>query len=85
MKIAVLDFASVSVDVISVDDDFIEINYHGDIELFLSWWCGYDLDNIQWMSNKRIGVRQDLAIDDFDGDEDIKLNNLENDETYYFL
>lgn len=83
MKIAVLDYGSVSVDIINVDDDFVKMNYHGDIEMFLSWWCGYDLDNIEWMSNKRIDIHQNMTIDDFDGDEDIKSNNTEEDDETY--
>lgn len=71
MKIAVLDYGAISVDIINVEDDFIEINYHGNIEMFLSWWCGYDLDNIEWMTDsKSIDINQNMTIDDFDGDDD---------------
>lgn len=82
MRIAVLDYENVSIDIINVDEDFIKINYHGDIEMFLSYWCGYGPDNIEWMANRRIDIHQDLTIDDFDGDEDIISNNTEEDETY---
>ena len=83
MKIAVLDYGAISVDIINVEDDFIKINYHDNIEMFLSWWCGYDLDNIEWMADdRRIDIHQNLTIDDFDGDEDIISNNTEEDETY---
>lgn len=81
MRIAVLDYGTASVDIINVEKDFIDINYHGDIEMFLSYWCGYDIDNIEWMSNRRIDINQGLTIDDFDGDDDIISNNAE-DETY---
>lgn len=43
MKIAVLDFVNTSVDMIDVDEDFIMRNYHGDVELFLTCWCGYSI------------------------------------------
>lgn len=81
MRIAVLDYGTASVDIINVEKDFININYHGDIEMFLSYWCGYDIDNIEWMSNRRIDINQGLTIDDFDGDDDILSNNIE-DEAY---
>lgn len=82
MKIAVLNYGTWSVDIINVERDFINTNYHGDIDMFLSYWCGYDIDNIEWMSNRRIDINQGLTIDDFDGDDDIKSNNTEEDETY---
>ena len=81
LKIAVLDFGSSSVDIIKVDQDFIQRNYHGDTELFLYCWCGYDMDNIQWIADNKLEENLNMTIDDFDGDNDLKLNNTE-DETY---
>lgn len=82
MKIAVLDYGAGSVDIINVDADFININYHNDIELFLSFWCGYDINNIEWIADERLRIFPDLTLDSFAGDDDIKSNNTEEDETY---
>lgn len=49
MKIAVLDFNCNSVDIITVDEAFIEEKYNGEIEDFLTEHCQYNLDMIQWM------------------------------------
>ena len=49
MQIAVLDFNCHSVDIITVDDAFIDTKYDGDIEEFLTEHCQYNLDMIQWM------------------------------------
>lgn len=82
MRIAVLDYGAVSVDIINVDADFIKINYHGDIELFLSFWCDYDIDNIEWIADEKLKIFPDLTLDNFAGDDDIESNNTEEDETY---
>lgn len=82
LKIAVLDFGSSSVDIIKVDQDFIQRNYHGDTELFLYYWCGYDMDNIQWIADNKLEENLNMTIDDFDGDDDILSNNTEEDEAY---
>lgn len=49
MKIAVLDFNCSSVDIITVDEAFIDTKYNGEIEDFLTDHCQYNLDMIQWM------------------------------------
>lgn len=79
MKIAVLDFVNTSVDMIDVDEDFIMRNYHGDVELFLTCWCGYSIDNIQWIANNKLKINLNMTIDDFAGDDEL---NEENNETY---
>lgn len=79
MKIAVLDFASTSVDIINVDEEFIMRNYHGDVELFLAYWCDYSIDNIQWIANNKLETNLNMTIDDFAGDNEL---NEENNETY---
>ena len=82
IKIAVLDFGSGSVDIIKVDKDFIQRHYHGDEEMFLACWCGYDIDNIQWIADEKLEENLSMTIDDFDGDEDIISHKTEDDETY---
>lgn len=82
IKIAVLDYGAASVDIINVDADFININYHDDIELFLSSWCDYDIDNINWIADEKLRTFPDLTLDNFAGDDDIKSNNTKEDETY---
>lgn len=82
MKIAVLDYGATSVDIINVDKDFIRLNYHGDVELFLGCWCGYSIDNIHWIANEELRVFQDMTLDSFAGDDDIEINNAKEDETY---
>ena len=79
MKIAVLDFVNTSVDMIDVDEDFIMRNYHGDVELFLACWCGYSIDNIQWIANNKLKINLNMTIDDFAGDDEL---NKEDNETY---
>lgn len=79
MKIAVLDFVNTSVDMVDVDEDFIMRNYHGDVEEFLICWCGYNIDNIQWMTNRKLKINLNMTIDDFAGDDEL---NEENNETY---
>lgn len=79
MKIAVLDFVNTSVDMVDVDEDFIMRNYHGDVEEFLICWCGYNVDNIQWMANRKLKINLNMTIDDFAGDDEL---NEENNETY---
>lgn len=51
MKIAVLDFNCNSVDIITVDDVLIEEQYDGEVEIFLTEYCEYNLDMIQWMES----------------------------------
>lgn len=82
LKIAVLDYGSGSVDIIKVDKDFVDLNYHGDVELFLSYWCGYSIDNINWIADEKLEENLSMAIDDFAGDSDLLSNNIEEDETY---
>ncbi len=82
IKIAVLDYGAASVDIINVDADFININYHDDIELFLSSWCDYDINNINWIADEKLRIFPDLTLDNFAGDDDIESNNTEEDETY---
>lgn len=54
-------------------------NYHGDVEEFLICWCGYNVDNIQWMANRKLKINLNMTIDDFAGDDEL---NEENNETY---
>ena len=79
MKIVVLNFVNTSVDMINVDEDFIMRNYHGYVEEFLICWCGYSIDNIQWMANRKLKINLNMTIDDFAGDDEL---NEENNETY---
>lgn len=51
MKIAVLDYASGNVDIITVDKAFINDRFNGDVESFLFDDLGYDRDNTHWMSD----------------------------------
>ena len=72
MRIAVLDYTNQSLNIIAVDNDFIEINYHGDVELFLACWCDYSINNIEWMGDVKWYGGPELTIDDFEGDPDVK-------------
>lgn len=51
MKIAVLDYASGNVDIITVDKAFINDRFDGNVEPFLIDYLGYNSNNIQWMTD----------------------------------
>lgn len=77
MKIAVLNYDNGSVDIINVENDFIKINYHEDVEEFLYSWCDYDTDNIEWIADEKLKINNGKTLDDFPGDDDIKMNSDE--------
>lgn len=51
MKIAVLNYESGNVDIISIDKAFIMDRFDGNVEPFLIDYLGYDSNNIQWMTD----------------------------------
>lgn len=68
MKIAVLDFNCSSVDIISVDESFIDEKYNGEVEDFLVEHCQYNPDMIQWMAPVQ-ELNLDMTKDSFEADE----------------
>lgn len=79
MIIAVLDFASNSVDTIHVDEAFIDKHYGGEIEEFLNLWGGYPTSSCQWMSGDDDTIQEnfDLTLKDFGGDEGLDISDEE--------
>lgn len=75
MKIAVLDFADVSIDFIRVEESFIEKHYKGDVEAFLTRWCGYNLESYcQWLIGDDNTPENHFTIDDFAGDDELDID-----------
>lgn len=79
MKIAILDFASNSVDTIYVDEAFIDKHYSGEVEEFLDLWCGYPTSSCQWMSGDDSEMLENfnLTLKDFGGDDELDVTNEE--------
>lgn len=79
MVIAVLDFASSSVDTIYVSKAFIDKHYGGSEEEFLNLWCGYPTANCQWMVGKENEIQENfnLTLNDFGGDEELEITEKE--------
>lgn len=65
IKIAVLCFDVLDVDIITVNKLFIDKNFGGDIELFLIEHCQYDPDNIKWMADENININLDMTEESF--------------------
>ena len=75
MKIAVLDFADASIDIIRVDESFVEKYYNGDVEAFLTCWCGYDTESCcQWLIGNDSTPENHFTIDDFAGDDELDID-----------
>lgn len=75
MKIAVLDFANGSIDIIRVEEIFIEKHYGGDVEAFLTHWCGYNLEAYcQWLIGDDNTPENYFTIDDFIGDDELDID-----------
>ena len=70
IKIAVLCFDVLDVDIITVDESFIDKNFDGDIETFLTEHCQYDPDNIQWMAGDNINLNLNMTEKSFGGDSE---------------
>lgn len=51
MKIAVLNYESGNVDIVSISRAFIMDRFGGNIEPFLVEYLGYNSNNIQWMTD----------------------------------
>ena len=51
MQVFVFNFPNESVDIVSVDKEYVETIYSGDTEAFLVEEVGYDPDNICFMSD----------------------------------
>lgn len=79
MIIAVLDFASSSVDTIHVSKAFIDKYYGGEVEEFLNLWCGYPTANCQWMIGEEGKIQENfnLTINDFGGDDELNISKKE--------
>lgn len=60
IKIAVLCPDFLDVDIITVGKSFIDKNFGGDIETFLTEHCQYSLDNIRWMAGENVNVNLDM-------------------------
>lgn len=74
MKIAVLDFSCNSVDTIEVDEAFIDEFYEGEVEQFLSGWCGYATSNCQWIASDYLTECFGMDLNSFGGDDDLELS-----------
>lgn len=70
IKIAVLCFDVSGVDIITVNKSFIDENFGGDIEVFLTEYCQYNLDNIQWISGENINLNLNMTEKSFGGDSE---------------
>lgn len=75
MKIGIIDFSCNNIDTIDVDKSFIDKFYEGDVEEFLSRWCGYSLDNCQWIAGDGIVENIGLSVKDFGGDDELELSD----------
>lgn len=80
MKIVVLDFSCNELDTIEVEESFIDEFYEGEVEMFLSSWCGYDTSNCQWMAGVSKENR-DMTLNDYGGDDLLELSD--NDKKKY--
>lgn len=75
MKIAVLDFADASIDIIRVEESFVEKYYNGDVEAFLTCWCDYDTESCcQWLIGNDSTPENHFTIDDFAGDDELDID-----------
>lgn len=70
IKIAVLCFDVLDVDIITVNKSFIDKNFGGDIELFLTEHCQYDPDNIEWIAGDDLNLNLNLTEKSFGGDSE---------------
>lgn len=66
-KIVVLNFCDGGVDIITTTDEMIE-EYGDDVEEYLINHCGYNPNNIQWMSNP--SYISEMSHDDYEDDEE---------------
>lgn len=70
IKIAVLCFDVLDVDIITVNKSFIDENFGGDIEAFLTEHCQYDPDNIKWIAGDDLNLNLNLTEKSFGGDSE---------------
>lgn len=69
MKIAVLDYDELDVDIITVSEETID--KYGGVEDFLAEHCQYDLDNISWFAGDSITINE-LTDKSFGDDYEFK-------------
>lgn len=80
MTIVVLDFDSNSVDYISVDKEFVDKHYNGEVDEFLVCWCGYSISDCNWMVGGDTIEENHFTLDNFAGDDELELNEEDDEE-----